>query len=91
MPATKPHEVEPHVEELRAEVAGRELGGATLGPLEEAFVDRASLPTTRELRRVDGVLGNGVLRGYRAWIDLSAHRLALGSPQPGDDPSPADG
>lgn len=70
-----------------ARLATLTLGQLTVAGLEAAFVDRDSLPTTRELRRVDGVLGNGLLRGYRTWIDLTARRLAL-APLPTADDAP---
>jgi len=66
------------VEGVLAHVDSIDLGSRRVGPLEAAFVERSSLPTVRELRRVDGVLGNGLLRRFRTWIDLSSGRLVLG-------------
>jgi hypothetical protein len=54
------------------------MGDLEVASTEAAFVERSDLPTTRELRRVDGVLGNGLLHRYHTWIDLRAGRLALG-------------
>lgn len=66
------------VEGVLAHVDSVGLDGRRVGPLEAAFVERGSLPTVRELRRVDGVLGNGLLRRFRTWIDLASGRLVLG-------------
>jgi len=55
-----------------------EIGGMEIRGLDAAFVERHTMPSTREIRRIDGVLGNGVLGLYRCWIDLQAGRLALG-------------
>jgi hypothetical protein len=55
-----------------------QIGRLEIRDLEASFVERRTMPSTREIRRVDGVLGNGVLSRYRCWIDLQAGRLVLG-------------
>lgn len=66
------------VEGVVAPVESLELGQLALGDLRAAFVDRGALPSAGEFRKIDGILGNGLLGRYRCWIDLRAGRMALG-------------
>jgi hypothetical protein len=67
-------------EGIVAPLALLEIGDLPIGGLDAAFVGRGSMPSSREIRRVDGILGNGVLSRYRCWIDLHAGQLVLGNP-----------
>jgi hypothetical protein len=70
---------------VMARVETLELGGVVLGSHPAAFIEREALPTPRRARRVDGILGNGFLRGHRTWIDFSTGRLVLGEQKPSTD------
>jgi len=66
-----------------APVAGIELGTLSLSPVPAAFLHAHSVAATRSFRRVNGILGNGLLGRFRTILDYRRGRLIL-EPHEGD-------
>ncbi len=66
-----------------APIAGIELGTLSLSRVPAAFLHAHSVAATRSFRRVNGILGNGLLGRFRTILDYRRGRLIL-EPHEGD-------